>query len=159
MKHEIVLKRTQKPLNAVSTVRTQAGCQAHNNLGIVDDFGRVLRPNFAFPELKLLCKGGAITENHTSVQVLSFRYREEDSFDGMVWCGERIASSGGTFRFSPLTCINGIPAVQLTQYKAPDQGRGLADLSIQISGTAEMHEVASDNWYPEDCVARAQRGH
>ena len=78
-------------------------------------------------------------------------------------CSGRASAPASRFSigFSAVQCAGGVPTTNITRVGYNGSAFTpylITDIPIRLTGTATLLAVTADRWYPEDCVARAQRG-
>lgn len=114
---------------------------------------------FAFPKLSSICDNKENGETIAGLTATVASYKTVGQYvehDNMYWCEY---SGIYSYKIDQPTCQNGSPHVVLrdiilTGYSV------LSSISIRLSGPVQTEQlkISTDRWYPEECVARAQRG-
>jgi len=176
VKHEIMLERKQLPVSSSSAnIGTVSYCNAgragifSSGLASYDYMAGggvvVRRPHFSFNELSDLCtalsEGSRVEGLTATLTGLSAQWSILDPSSEGFMC-----RSGGSEVFSSVTfsvpfCRSGVPTVSITGISPSrhnDFSWNISSMTIRLQGSAETIAIASQRWYPEECVERAKRG-
>ena len=168
-------ERVMKPQPATCQVKqkiviekqeVQVDAQATHNWGATSCYAdiRVQGTKINFPSLQHLCREGADLSGLSVVAATTVGVYGDVDLNGGVSCTVHAGRLDVRVAFSKVQCEGSQPVsiIQSISLGSGAAGRyGWAtpfSITARLHGTAENLIVADNHWYPEECVARAQRG-
>ena len=158
VRHQITVSNEISAINTSAAISQTAYCTENRGA-----YGGLIGGTFRLPDNLGLCLGKEGSAGLEGLQVRAVGLSGVTSYGlgsdmSHQICGG-LSLNEMVISFGPVTCNSGIATVSITSMRPVKAGKDWAvnSLSIQVAGFAEKLKITADRWYPEDCVARAQR--